>query len=118
MRSSTPFTNAPLSSVPKRLATSTASSKITARGTSDACEQLPGAHPQHVAVDARHALEAPILAGLLDLRVGLLEVLQHAAHERVRIGSAFCVFSRQLCPEVGDRALDFGAAGFDREQHL
>ncbi len=66
MRLRTPLTKALDSSVPNDLASSTASSRMTARGTSGRWTQLPRPEAQDVAVDARHALEPPVGRGLAD----------------------------------------------------
>ena len=72
MASRTPFTNAGESASPKRLASSTASSRTTAAGVSRLLRELVGSEPQDRAVDRRDAVEAPVRRGGLDLAVELV----------------------------------------------
>ena len=79
--------------------------------------ELPHPEPEHVAVDARHALEAPIRARLDDALVDAREPRVDAAHRLVRVRAVLGV-ARKLAPKLRDGALHVRAARVDREQHL
>ncbi len=90
---------------------------MTARGTSVLVQQLPRAEAEHVAVDARHPLEAPVGAGLADGLVHLVELAGDAADHAVGVLAALGVAGR-LAPEGGDDPLGAAAARLHGEEHL
>src|SRR5690606_14165249 len=82
-----------------------------------AMRELPSSQTQEAAIDARHALEPPVLARRAQARVGLLEVARDAAYELVGIGAILGI-ARSLAPVVGNDAFGGTAANVESEQHL
>src|SRR5512142_2883881 len=80
-------------------------------------QKLVHTESQHVAVDARHAFDAPMRTCLRDARVKLCYDTHRAAHDLVCVGLAFGV-TRRFAPEVVDRLVYVVTRRVDRKQDL
>ena len=99
-----PLTKADDSAVPKRLAISMASLIATLAGTSSDVLQLAQRQPEEVAIDARHALEAPVRRGAPAISASSsAQVLAHAAHQRLGERAARVVDDRAAAAPLGAR---------------